>query len=324
MPEVMIDTRALRAASAITEIQNNKPQLTTVPNVQIIKTGIEYPLSSGPTTFTPEDLAAAVNAQNDPAIPQPRVWLGHPDDVRIHGHRINGPASGEPAVGKVMDMRLTEDGHCLVGDLQGVPLWLANIMGSAFPSRSIEGRFNIKTPTGKKHRLVITGCALLGVVWPGVLTIEDIATLYTEKGPAVEVTEASAALPVTITAAAGRTVMGNITVEDLRRAWHESIKGDPDKYNWWLRSIYVDPPELIVDGDDGGTLFRQPFSILKNDKIKFGKAKKVKIKYVNASHGGVEAEPINANRQHVALFEPVKTLDVNLVERFIEVQLKER
>jgi hypothetical protein len=192
---------AIEQQSAIDDLQQTKPLLTTVPEVQIIKTGIEYPLSSGPTTFTADDLAAAVAAQADPSIPQPRIWIGHPDDKRIHGERQEGVPSGEPAVGKVTDMRLTEDGHCIVGDLTGVPLWLANIMSSAFPSRSIEGRFNIKTPTGKKHRLVINGLALLGVTWPGVLTIEDIASLYTEKGPSITVTKASPQKPVTITAA---------------------------------------------------------------------------------------------------------------------------
>lgn len=296
-----LDVRAV--ASAVAQLQKTKPQLTTVADVPILKTGIEYPLASGPTTFTPEDLAAAVAAQSDPAVPQPRIWIGHPDDERIHGTRRTGPPSGEPALGKVTDMRLTEDGNCIVGDLTGVPLWLANIMASCFPSRSIEGRFNVKTPTGKSHRLIINGLALLGVVWPGVMTIEDIASLYTEKGPkGVTVTTASPDVPIVIAAIRERLVSAQVTVEDLRRLWYDSVAGDPDKYNWWLRAIYIDPNELIVDADDGGTLYRQPFTI-KGDKVKFGKAKKVKIKYVNASGGGVATEPVNSDRQHVALFD---------------------
>jgi hypothetical protein len=308
------------ATSSIEALQKNKPLLTTVPDVQIIKTGIEYPLSSGPCTFTTDDLAAAVAAQSDPSIPQPRIWIGHPDDTRIHGERQQGVPSGEPAVGKVTDMRLTEDGHCIVGDLTGVPVWLANIMSSAFPSRSIEGRFNIKTPTGKKHRLVINGLALLGVTWPGVLTIEDIASLYTKKGPNITVTPATSQQPVAITAAADRQLSAQVTVEDLRRAWYEANRGDPEKFNWWIRSIYIDPNELIVDADDGGTLLRQPFSI-NGEKIKFLKAKKVKIKYVNASHGGIETEPVNENRNHVALFEQqVLSVDVSL-GNYIDIKL---
>lgn len=307
-------------ASAVEQLQNSKPLLTTVPDVQIIKTGIEYPLSTGPTTFTPEDLAAAVAAQSDPSIPQPRIWIGHPDDTRIHGERSEGMPSGEPAVGKVTDMRLTEEGHCIVGDLTGVPVWLANIMSSAFPSRSIEGRFNLKTPTGKKHRLVIGGLALLGITWPGILTLDDIASLYSEKGPAITITGASASEPITVQAASGRQLSAQVTVEDLRRMWYEANRGDPEKFNWWIRSIYIEPNELIVDADDGGTLLRQPFTI-KKEKVKFGKPKKVKIKYVNASHGGIEAEPVNENKNHIATFEQ-QVLQVNVpTGNFIEIKL---
>jgi hypothetical protein len=49
-------------------------------------------------------------------------------------------------------------------------------------------------------------------------------------------------------------------------------------------------------------LLRQPFSI-KGDKVKFLKAKKVKIKYVNAAHGGIETEPVNEHRNHIAVYE---------------------
>lgn len=310
---------AIADSSAIESLQESKPQLTTIGNVQIIKTGIEYPLASGPTTFTPEDLAAAVTAQSDPSVPQPRIWLGHPDDKRIHGDRSEGVPSGEPAVGKVVNMRLTCDGHCIEGDLAGIPIWLGNIMASAFPSRSIEGRFNVKTPTGKKHRLLIQGLALLGVVWPGVLTLDDIASLYTEAGPAdIQITEATPEEPIAMTAINKRQVTAQVNVEDLRRAWALTVQGDPEKLNWWLRTIYVEPNELIVDADDGGTLLRQPFTV-KGDKIKFGKPKKVKVQYVNASHGGVEVEPINENRTHIAVFKR-EVLDVPL-SSFIEIKL---
>jgi hypothetical protein len=290
--------------------EQHRPQLTTVPNVQIVKTGIEYPLSTGPTTFTAEDLASAVAAQSDPSVPSPRIWIGHSDDKRFHGERTSGIPSGEPAVGKVTDMRLAQDGHLIEGDLTGVPQWLANIMGSAFPSRSIEGRFNVQTPTGKKHRLVINGLALLGVTWPGVMTLDDIATLYTEAGPKVEVIEATPDLPITIKPKGQRAVVGKINVDDLRRAWYMANRADPDKRNWWLRSIYVEPNELIVDADDGGTLLRQNFSI-DGTKVTFGAPQRIKVQYVNASHGGIEAEPINENRTHVATFNQT-SLDVKL------------
>jgi hypothetical protein len=309
-----------RNIQAVQEVQKAKPQLTTIHDVQIVKTGIEYPLASGPCTFIPDDLAAAVAAQDDPSVPQPRIWIGHADDQRVHGERRFGPPSGEPALGKVTDMRLTEDGHCIVGDLTGVPLWLGNIMSSAFPSRSIEGKFNLKTPTGHNWKFAISGLALLGIVWPGVMTIEDIASLYTKKGPKVTVTEATEGLPVAVTAALQREVAAQVTVEDLRRQWYEGNKADPDKFSWWLRAIYLAPNELIVDADDGGSLFKQGFEV-DGDKITFGKPKKVKVKYVNASHGGVEAEPINQERQHVAVFDRPRSLEVDLKANYIEVKV---
>lgn len=310
------------SAIDIQSLQEGKPQLTTIHDVPILKTGIEYPLASGPTTFTPEDLAAAVAAQDDPSIPQPRIWIGHPDDERIHGKRWAGIPSGEPAVGKVCDMRLTEDGHCIVGDLTGVPIWLGNIMASAFPSRSIEGRFNLTTVTGKTHRLVISGLALLGVVWPGVMTLEDIAALYSDEGPEVTITEATEEMPVMVEAAALRKIEGQVTVEDLRRSFYDSIQGDPDKYNWWIRTIYVDPNELIVDADDGGTLWKVPFTV-KGEKVKFNKPKKVKIKYVNASHGGLEIEPVDQERPFVARFDkPPRHVDMKLPLRASAAKLE--
>jgi hypothetical protein len=301
--QVKIDICSDPVASAIQALQSAKPILTTRANVPIIGTGIEYPLATGPTTFTLEDLADAVAAQDDPCVPKPRIWLGHTDDVRIHGDRTNGIPSGEPAVGKVTNMHLEHDGHVIIGDLEGIPVWLDNIFASAFPGRSIEGKFNFKTPTGKKWRLVISELALLGVKWPGVTSLEDIASLYTEAGPeGVIVTEATEGQPVAaVTEVNQRAIAGQVTVEDLRRSWYDGNRSDPTKSMWWIRSIYLEPNELICDDDQGG-LWRVPFEV-KDDTAEFGEAKQVKIKYVNASHGGIELEdPVNEGRTHIARF----------------------
>jgi hypothetical protein len=283
----------VHAMTAIEAVEKHKPKLTTVKDVEIVKTGIEYPLSSGPTTFTAEDLADALASQQDPAIPTPRVWLGHPDDTRIHGDRTLGPASGEPCVGKVTNMRLTQGGHTLRGDLIGVPVWLSNILGSAYPARSIEGKINFKTPTGKKWRLVISGLALLGVVWPGVGTLEDIASLYTEEGPeGIEIKEAQLA---------ANLVNAQVNIEDVRRAFYEYVKGDEEKSWWWIRTMMIDPHEIVVDADNGD-LYKLTYKTAK-DKVEFGKPKKVKIKYVNATQGGIVPERLFEERPIAAQFD---------------------
>ena len=274
--------------SAIQALQGTPPQLATVKEVEIMKTGIEYPLASGPTTFTPDDIASFVQSQDDPSIPAPRIYIGHPDDPRIHGKRHPGSRpSGEPALGSVTNIHLAEEGQTAVGDYTGVPLWLARIMKSAYPSRSVEGNFNVgPTPTGHTWQLVVHGVALLGVTWPGINTLDDIAALYTPDGPeGVEVIEATSDEPVTVIAAASRTVKGQLTVEDMRRQYYDSLTGD--QQFWWIRAIYLDPDELIVDGEDG-SIYRVPFTI-DGEEAKFEEAKEVKIKYVNAS-GKTEPE----------------------------------
>jgi len=146
-----------------------------ITNVPICETGISYPLSTGDHTFTPEDLALAVEAQGDPAVVAPRIGLGH-DDPRFNG-------DGEPALGRVENMRLSANEQTIVGDYMGVPEWLAKIMSVAYPNRSIEGSTNVTTVTGNKYPLIITAVKQLGVMCPGVSTLEDIPVLLSAKGP---------------------------------------------------------------------------------------------------------------------------------------------
>ena len=47
----------------------------------------------------------------------------------------------QPSVGRIENLRLTNNSQTLVGDLVGVPVWLAKVMPSAYPRRSIEGFF---------------------------------------------------------------------------------------------------------------------------------------------------------------------------------------
>ncbi len=257
----------------------DEPLLSTVRNVEICAVGIEYPLASGPATFTPEDLVEAVASQNDPAIKSPRVWLGHPDDDRFHAGRTTPAGSAEPALGKVISMRVEDNGMTLVGDIEGCPTWLARILSSAYPNRSIEGFQGATTVTGHEWKLVITDLALLGVTWPGVSTLDDLESLFSEDGPeGIKVEEAK--VPV----AAARSITAQVNVDDVRRAFYNEALANMDISPWsWIRAIQLDPNEVIID-DDEGHLFRSSFET-DGEKVTFGDPAEVKIKYVNASTG---------------------------------------
>lgn len=107
------------------------PQLVTVPDVEILASGTWNLAIGGERTFTAEDLAAAVQASQCPAIGSPVLKLGH----------VDPRFDGEPAVGRVTDLRLTSSGAKISGDLAGVPAWLAAALPSAYPNRSIEGMY---------------------------------------------------------------------------------------------------------------------------------------------------------------------------------------
>jgi hypothetical protein len=143
------------------------PDLRTISGVELIKVG-RWNLSTGPWTVTPELLAAAAASHRSGTLPRPIVKLGHVDD------RFDG----EPALGLVENIALSDDGRTLTGDLVGVPAWLTDIAASAYPRRSIEGVHDLEMADGTLHRFVITAVALLGATRPGIGTLADIQSLY--------------------------------------------------------------------------------------------------------------------------------------------------
>lgn len=279
------------------------PVLVTVPNVPLCATGIEYPLSSGPATFTTEDLIDAVTCQDDPAVHAPRLKIGHIDP------RFNGPEfDGTPAYGKFVNLHLSADRQVLVADAVGVPAWLAAVLPIAYPNRSIEGNMGVQTVTGHEWRLVIWRVALLGVVSPGVSVLEDLPFQYGEEMPEgvmlidPETGEEVEAMGK-VTASGGRrnpsTVEAAINADDVRRSYYESLEAS--QMWWWIRSMYLDPNELIVDDDEGG-LYRVPFDV-SGEEVTFQEAQAVKIQYVNASKKDGKSQPValvaSAGRQIV-------------------------
>lgn len=244
------------------ERKDDGASLVAIADVPIVSTGIEYPLASGPTTFTEGDLRDAVEAaETDPHIRHPRLKLAYDSP---HGQAIT-----EPAFGKAENLRLGDNNQTIYGDYVGVPEWLADILPTAYPSRSIEGSWDVETAGGKKYRMVINSVALLGVHMPGCTSLEDLKGLFGSKQPS----------GVEIRAERGGIVAA-VDVEDVRRAFYDQLS--PDKLMWWVRGMRLNPNQLIVDGGDG-KLYRVPFSVdnRSNDKVKFDDPVAVDIEYVD-------------------------------------------
>jgi hypothetical protein len=256
--------------------------LVSIPGVELCAVGVAWPASTGDVTFTAEDLAAAVAAQDDPHLRTPVLKLGHTDP------RFDG----EPAVGRVENLRLSDDGMTLLGDLTGVPAWLAKVFPSAFPSRSIEGAFNVVTAGGGKHRFILTALAVLGVQAPAIEHLADIQALYegTDTQP-VAASRIASGDPVVLEGGPmpGRRVAASVNMEDVRRAYYDRQPAG----SWaWVREVWSD--FLIVDDDSGG-LFRVPWSGDTPENLKFGAPQRVRVEYVDAPE--TESEPALLSRR---------------------------
>jgi hypothetical protein len=167
------------------------PALVTIPDVELVAVGTWHSIT-GETTFTYDDLAEAVSALDCPGVRNPVIKLGH-DEEDGSGIRWDG----EPAVGWIANMQLSGNGAKINGDLTGMPAWLASVLPSAYPDRSIEMYRPFKCQIGHSHPAVITAVALLGVNHPavGVLrSLQDVAALYevTTTAPEPAVARATA------------------------------------------------------------------------------------------------------------------------------------
>lgn len=295
------------------------PALVTVRNVPIVMAGVEYRLASGPATFTPEDIMDFVASQDDPAVVPPRIKIGHTSVLSTNAAQgiLKDGDDGVPALGKFINIRFDADSITAVGDAVGVPRWLAEIMPIAYPNRSIEGFQGALTNSGHYWGLVVHAVALLGVVWPGCSTLDDLPILYTEGGPddlevvneegeEVDVTailaaaRQHAAVTARRPAASGDPVAAAVNVDDVRRSYYEQLNAD--QAWWWIRAIYLDPNELIVMDDDSGDLFRIPFTV-SGEEVEFSDPQKVKIQYVDAAASQIRAQAqIDLAGRQVALY----------------------
>ena len=163
------------------------PERRTRTGVEIARVGT-YPLSTGPHTFTRQQLASAVTNATAQA---PRIGIGHIDP------RFNRPGhDGDPAFGLIRNLRLAEDGDVLLGDYDGVPSWLDDNLEVAYPGRSIEARV-------KGDDMKITAVKLLGTTEPGISTLKDLATAIAASVADGETSEDDAHRAISVLIASG-------------------------------------------------------------------------------------------------------------------------
>lgn len=152
--------------------------LMGIPDVELVALG-SWNASTGKAVITDDDLRAGVAALDCPGVHNPVLKLGHqepdPDAQKMRW-------DGTPAVGWVSNLRLSDNGSKILGDYTGVPAWLAKVMPSAYPQRSVEIQRNFRCQVGHTHPFVITAVSLLGVVPPAVgviRSLQDVQALYT-------------------------------------------------------------------------------------------------------------------------------------------------
>ncbi|MEB3021304.1 phage protease [[Mycobacterium] crassicus] len=244
------------------------PVLVTVAGVELGSSGYWDISNIQGWHPTAEDFAAAVAALDCPAVRRPVLKFGHTGE----------PGEGDPTIGNVDNLRLTDDGQTLVGDFVGIPAWLAeaddegrSVLASAYPDRSGEWFHDYVCQLGHTHPFVLKAMALLGVMTPGIGTLESLYDLYT-KAPTKEPTMARA----------GTIAQSGTTADQVRKAYYTA---EPDYY-LWIREMYVDPPELIVQDDHDDTLLRVPYTITSDGDVEFGEGQAVKVEYVAARAAG--------------------------------------
>lgn len=142
----------------------------TIRGVELVRAGTWH-ISTGEWTVTADHLAAAVAAHHAGVHRRPPLKIGHTDP------RFDGG----PQLGYVDNLRTTDGGATLVGDLVNVPRAVAALLPHAYPDRSVEAVLDYEAPDGTVWPLVITGLALLGATAPGIdnlTSLADVAALY--------------------------------------------------------------------------------------------------------------------------------------------------
>lgn len=259
-------------------------EFVTLQDIPVCETGIAYPASTGPFTLTSSMIAEAVLSQEDPHIVPPRVKIAHSDnpingDLQELFDAVNdGRDASQPSLGTIQNLRASDDGQTMIGDFYGLPAWLAAILETAYPARSIEGGFWKNDANGKEYAFMLEAVSLLGVVGPGCTSLEDLQQLFSKEGPKVSVIE----MPKPKLDKGGHVpVVAQVNVEDIRRAFYEDF-AQGDRYWWWDRELLIDPLEMIIEDPDEGQLYRLPIDVSGDgiEGVSFAEPAPVKVKYV--------------------------------------------
>jgi hypothetical protein len=217
--------------------------LQTIPGVEIARVGT-WNTSTGTWVCTPADIQDAVRAAADPTFRTPVIKLGHTDP------RFDG----EPAFGVIKNIRASDDGQALLGDLTGVPAWLAEMMPTSYPSRSIEATMDVVTPQGARYGWVVNGLALPEGVTAGASVFASV--------PAGE--------------GAGVIVRASATIDQLIQAVKGWVTGKGLSDYCYVREVYTD--RVILD-DDQGRLWSVTWAE-SGGNLTFGDPQAVMVEYV--------------------------------------------
>lgn len=259
--------------------------LRTRPGIPIAAVGL-WQAMTGEWECTADQLADAVRAQSDPSFRTPVLKLGH----------VDPRFQAQPAVGRLENLRLSDDGQQLLADLVGIPAWLDDVLETAYPSRSVEAMLDVTTTAGAEYLMVVTGCALLGVTAPAIESLGDIADLFgvpTQVDAYVAAAlVAAAALPpgVPVPRRLGQ-VVASASIDALSSAAEEWAESQPLLgCDHWVRDIYTDAVIFTAWMPDGESkLYRVPWSETSDGVFAFGPP--VEVRQVYEPIPGAAADP---------------------------------
>ena len=237
--------------------------LRSRPGIPIAAVGV-WQTATGEWKCTPQQLEDAVRAQHDGAFRSPIVKVGHTDPRFTDGEILG---DGEPAIGWLENLRLTDGGQTLISDWIGIPAPLDDVLAAAYPSRSIECMLGVETSAGARYEMVVTGLALLGVTPPAIESLGDIADLYgvpTDVASYVAASRIAASITQEVTMpvrALGR-VVASASIEELCKAVEDWAEEQPMiSRDVWVRDIYTDSVVLTAwDYDGDSTMWRVSWS----------------------------------------------------------------